>query len=185
MVAPLSAPLEVGFDYTRSLSPVHSRFFTALRDRRVEGVRGADGRVHVPPVEYDPVTGAPLSETVPVSATGTVLTWSWMPDPIEGQPLDRPFAWAMVRLDGADTGLLHAVDTGGDPSGIHTGLRVRIRWAAETAGTIRDIACFEPADTPSTASGTVTRAEHQGEPVTQITTPIHLQIGRASCRERV
>ncbi len=26
-----------------------------------------------------------------------------MPEPLEGQPLDRPFAWALIQLDGADT----------------------------------------------------------------------------------
>jgi hypothetical protein len=182
MVTPLIAPLEVGFDYTRSLSPVHSRFFTALRDRRVEGVRGTDGRVHVPPVEYDPVSGAPLAEAVPVSDTGTVLTWSWMPDPLEGQPLDRPFAWALVRLDGADTGLLHAVDAGGDPARMHTGLRVRVRWAAQTVGNIRDIACFEPEEGPR-AGHPAELPEVQGEPVTQITTPIHLHYRHSASLE--
>jgi len=141
--APLSAPLEVGFDYTRSLGPVLSRFVTALRDRRVEGVRGSDGRVHVPPVEYDPVTGQPLSEPVEVGTEGTVVTWSWMADPLEGQPLAHPFAWALVRLDGADTALLHAVDAGA-PAHMRTGMRVRIRWAQRTVGHITDIACFEP-----------------------------------------
>jgi hypothetical protein len=178
MAAPLSAPLEVGFDYTRSLSPVHSRFFTALRDRRVLGVRGTDGRVHVPPLEYDPGSGAPLTEYVPVSDTGTVLTWSWMPESIEGQPLDRPFAWALVRLDGADTGLLHAVDTGGDPARMHTGMRVRIRWAAETVGQIRDIACFEPGEGSGDAPD-----EAPGEPVTGITTPIHLHYRHSASLE--
>ncbi|TVT34197.1 DNA-binding protein, partial [Amycolatopsis rhizosphaerae] len=78
MTTPLSAPLEVGFDYTRSLGPVFGRFVNGLRERRIEGVRGSDGRVHVPPVEYDPVTAAPLTDFVPVSAEGTVVSWSWM-----------------------------------------------------------------------------------------------------------
>lgn len=182
MEAPLSAPLEVGFDYTRSLGPVLSRFFTELRDRRVTGVRGADGRVHVPPAEYDPSTGEPLTEVVPVANTGTVVTWSWQPTPVEGQPLETPFAWAMIKLDGADTALLHAVDSAGESAAMHTGMRVQIRWAERTAGHIRDIACFEPSDLPagpgeldrsagsSAAGGPVTPQE----PVSMITTPIHL-----------
>jgi uncharacterized OB-fold protein len=170
--APLSAPLELGFDYTRSLGPVLSRFVTALRDRRVEGVRGSDGRVHVPPAEYDPVTGAPLSEPVQVASVGTVLTWSWMPTPMEGQPLDRPFGWALVRLDGADTALLHAVDAG-DPARMRTGMRVRIRWAEQTVGHITDIACFEPLDDTTPPRPDPPPAQH-AEPVTMVTTPVHL-----------
>src|SRR5262245_48067710 len=141
---PLRAPLEIGFDYTRSLGPVLSEFMTALAGRRILGSRSADGRVHVPPAEYDPVTFEPPAELVPAGPVGTVLTWSWQPEPIDGQPLDRPFAWALIRLDGADTGLLHAVDAG-SADAMHSGMRVRPRWAAQRAGHIRDIECFEPA----------------------------------------
>ncbi|WP_034269037.1 Zn-ribbon domain-containing OB-fold protein [Haloechinothrix halophila] len=144
---PLSEPLEIHFDYTRSLGPVLGRFMTGLAQRRIEGVTGSDGRVHVPPVEYDPVTAAPLSEFVEVDQEGTVLTWSWCAEPVAGQPIQRPFAWALIRLDGADTALLHAVDVEA-PDAIHTGMRVRVRWTDEPVGHIRDIAYFVPADAP-------------------------------------
>jgi len=140
---PLRAPLEIGFDYTRSLGPVLSQFMTALAGRRILGARGADGRVHAPPFEYDPVTFAPPAELAEVGPGGTVTSWSWAADPLEGQPLAHPFAWALIRLDGADTAMLHAVDAG-SAAAMRTGLRVRARWAESTAGTIRDIACFEP-----------------------------------------
>jgi len=140
---PLSAPLTLAFDYTRSVGTTLSKFFTALRERRVLGVRGSDGRVHVPPPEYDPVTYEPLGEMVPVSAVGTVVSWTWQPEPLEGQPLDRPFAWALIKLDGADTAMLHAVDAGSE-SRMHTGMRVKVRWRAERVGEIQDIAAFVP-----------------------------------------
>ncbi|MCW8096552.1 Zn-ribbon domain-containing OB-fold protein [Streptomyces tauricus] len=140
----LKAPLVVEFPFTRSLGPVQSAFLTGLRERVVLGVRTADGRTLVPPVEYDPVTSRELSELVEVAATGTVTTWAWNHEPRRGQPLDRPFAWVLVRLDGADTALLHALDAPGGPDSVHTGLRVRVRWAGERSGAITDIACFEP-----------------------------------------
>src|SRR5436190_23275820 len=84
---PLRAPLEIGFDYTRSLGPTLSQFMTALAGRQILGARGADGRVHAPPFEYDPVTSAPPGELVPVGSEGSVTTWTWMPRPVEGQPL--------------------------------------------------------------------------------------------------
>ena len=145
--APLRAPLEIEFDYTRSLGPVLSQFMAALAERRILGARGADGRVHAPPFEYDPVSAEPPRELVPVGPEGTVISWSWMPDPLAGQPLAEPFAWALIRLDGADTAMLHAVDAG-SAAAMRTGLRVRPRWAARPAGGIRDIACFEPCDGP-------------------------------------
>ena len=146
---PLRAPMEIGFDYTRSLGPVLSRFMSALAAGRILGARAADGRVHAPPFEYDPVTFAPPrpEEFVEVGPEGVVVSWSWMPEPLDGQPLERPFAWALIRLDGADTAMLHAVDAdAAGPTAMRTGMRVRARWAAERVGSIRDIACFEPSD---------------------------------------
>jgi len=144
---PLRAPLEIEFDYTRSLGPVLSEFMTGLVRGRILGARGADGRVHAPPFEYDPVSSEPPGELSEVGPEGTVVSWSWMPEPLEGQPLAGPFAWALIRLDGADTTMLHAVDAG-SAAAMRTGLRVRPRWAASRVGSIRDIACFEPCDGP-------------------------------------
>jgi uncharacterized OB-fold protein len=151
------------------VGPTIGAFLTALRAGRILGVRGSDGRVHAPPVEYDPVTRAPLDELVEVGPEGTVVTWSWMPRPLHGQPLSHPFAWALIRLDGADTPMLHAVDV--DHAAMRTGLRVRPRWAAQPVGDIHDIECFEPADgTPVPPAGDA----EPGDAVTMITTPIHL-----------
>jgi hypothetical protein len=166
---PLRAPLEIGFDYTRSLGPVLSQFMTALAQGRILAARAADGRVHAPPFEYDPVTAEPPAELIEVQPTGTVLSWSWMSAPLAGQPLGRPFAWALIRLDGADTAMLHAVDAG-SAAAMSTGLRVRARWAPERSGHIRDITCFEPGDQP----GPVPGAAAGLEPVTMITTPVQL-----------
>ncbi|GHB32432.1 hypothetical protein FHS35_000858 [Streptomyces umbrinus] len=141
----LKAPLVVEFPFTRSLGPVQSAFLTGLRERVVLGVKTRDGRTLVPPVEYDPVTSEEIGELVEVGSTGTVTTWAWNHEPRRGQPLDTPFAWVLVKLDGADTGLLHALDAP-DPDSVHTGMRVRVRWAEERSGAITDIACFEPYD---------------------------------------
>jgi uncharacterized protein len=141
----LSAPLVLEYPFSRTVGPVQGAFLTGLREGVVLGVRGVDGRVLCPPVEYDPVTSDELTELVELGEEGTVTTWAWEPAPRPSQPLDRPFAWALVRLDGADTGLLHALDAG-SPDRVRTGMRVRIRWAAEREGAIADIACFEPAE---------------------------------------
>jgi uncharacterized OB-fold protein len=138
----LSAPHTIEYTYTRSTGPVIGAFMTALRDRRIVGVRTRDGRVLVPPVEYDPVTSDAIDELVDVADTGVVTTWAWTDNPVEGQPLDRPFAWALVQLDGADTGLLAAVDAG-SADAIRTGTRVKARWADDRVGSIRDLVCFE------------------------------------------
>ncbi|MFD8659431.1 Zn-ribbon domain-containing OB-fold protein [Streptomyces globisporus] len=169
----LSAPLVVEFPFARSLGPVQSAFLTGLRERTVLGVRADDGTVLVPPVEYDPVTANELGDLVELAPTGTVTTWAWNPSPRRDQPLDTPFAWVLVRLDGAGTALLHVLEAPG-PEAVRTGMRVRIRWAATRTGAITDIACFEPYESePDQAEP----APHTGEftdPVTGIVVPARL-----------
>jgi len=139
----LSARHVLEYDYRRSVGPVLGRFFTGLRDHQILGSRTADGRVLVPPMEYDPDTGDSVDEVVPVGPAGTVTTWAWVKEPMRNHPLDRPFAFALIRLDGAASGLLHVVDAG-DESRMATGMRVAPRWASEPRGSILDIACFVP-----------------------------------------
>src|SRR2546422_8619244 len=122
----LGAELRMKFDYTRSVGPTIGRFLTGLREGRIVGVRGSDGRVIVPPSEFDPVTAAPLTEFVDVADVGTVQSWSWVAEPLPGQPFDRPFAWALVKFDGADTALLHALDVA-SPDDVHSGMRLLVR----------------------------------------------------------
>ncbi len=139
----LRAPLVVEYPFTRTVGPVQSAFLTGLREGVFVGVRMADGGVMCPPVEYDPQTSEPLTELVQVGDAGEVTTWAWVNQPRTGQPLDEPFAWALIRLDGADTAMLHAVDAGSIDA-MATGMRVKVRWADEREGHITDIACFEP-----------------------------------------
>jgi uncharacterized protein len=131
------------YPYKRSVGPVIGRFLTGLRDQKIEGIRGSDGRVIVPPVEYDPQTAQELSEFVDVGPGGVVTTWTWLNEARSNNPLQKPFAWALIKLDGADTALLHAVDAG-DEANMKTGMRVKPRWRAERTGHILDIECFEP-----------------------------------------
>ena len=171
--ASLSAPIALQFDYTRSVGPTLGRFMTGLARARIVGARVSDGRVFVPPVEYDPVTHDAVTEFVDVADTGTVLSWSWAAEPLEGQPLERPFAWVLVRLDGADTNMLHALDVS-DPAEVSTGMRVAVRWrpAAERVGSISDIACFQP----ESDAREVEPAEEPVEPVEIVTVPLSLRV---------
>jgi uncharacterized protein len=192
MPGTLSAPLKVEFDYTRSLGPVLSRFMTGLRHRTILGARLADGRVACPPPEFDPGSHEAPTEFVEVGPEGVVQTWAWVAHPVKDQPLDRPFAFAMVLLDGADTPMLHAVDTGdGGPQAMTTGMRVTARWAHEPVGNIRDIACFEPSPGVEPASGSggfearklAPPPPRDADQTTGIVTPVNLDYTYAASEE--
>lgn len=131
------------FPYKRSVGPVIGAFFGGLREKKLLGAKTKDGRVLVPPLEYDPETGESTAGLVEVGESGVVTGWSWIAEPREKQPLDRPFAWALVQLDGADSSLLHALDAGSIDA-VEDGMRVRVRWRDERKGHITDIECFEP-----------------------------------------
>jgi hypothetical protein len=131
------------YTYRRSTGKVMGSFLTALRDGRIVGSKTKAGRVLVPPSEYDPETGASLDDEVAVADAGVVTTWSWVTAPRPAHPLPRPFAWALVKLDGADTPMLHAVDVA-SMAAMKTGMRVKARWSPSRTGSIRDIVCFEP-----------------------------------------
>jgi uncharacterized OB-fold protein len=141
----LHASHRLEYPYSRSVGPVIGAFLTGLRDGSLFGVKGSNGRVIVPPTEYDPVTGDDTGEMVEVGPGGVVETWAWVSNPLPKHPLSRPFAWALIRLDGADTAMLHAVDSGG-PDALATGDRVtaRFRPAAERVGAMSDVEAFEP-----------------------------------------
>src|SRR6478735_7131409 len=170
MTRTLSAPVTVAFDYTRSTGPVVGRFLTGLRDGVVVGGRTSAGEVVVPPLEYDPDTHEQTADFVEVAPVGTVTSWTWVPEPVAEQPFDRPFAFALVTLDGATRPFLHALDVS-SPDEVSTGMRVQVRWAAERTGAITDIEAFEPVsdDGPVVPVGLQTV-----DPVTGVIVPVSL-----------
>jgi uncharacterized OB-fold protein len=168
--------LEYPGGYTRSVGPALSRFFGGLRDGKLVGVRLSDGRVMVPPAEYDPVTAAELTDYVDVGPAGTVVSWTWVAEPRAGKHhLDHPFAFALIRPDGADTSMVHVIDAPQDQ--ISTGMRVQPRWKAERVGYVTDLEAWVPlADGEQPVAAPPNRAdEASDEPVTGIVTPIRLE----------
>ncbi len=165
MARTLSAPVTVAFDYTRSTGPVLGRFLTGLRDRWSSALVRRRARSSCRPPEYDPVTYAQTTDFVEVSDIGTVTSWRWVPEPVKDQPFDRPFAFALVTLDGADAPLLHAFDVA-TPDDVETGMRVQVRWRAERKGDITDIECFEPVadstESRTALTGQVERKRSEG-----------------------
>ena len=135
----LNAPLVIEYPFSRTTGPVVGAFMTALREGFLVGIKGVDGRVIVPPTEYDPTTGEDITEIVEVGPEGTDTTWTWEASPLAKHPITRPFAWALIRPDGADTAMLGAVEAA-SPEAMSTGMRVEPVWADEREGSIHDLA---------------------------------------------
>ncbi len=136
------------YPYRRATGPILGRFFTEIRDNgKILGVKTSSGEVICPPVDADPDSMEDLAtdDMVEVGPAGYVTSWTWLNEPRPNNPLQQPFAWALIKLDGADSSLLHAVDSGNE-STMRTGMRVAAKFTEERTGGIRDIACFVPED---------------------------------------
>ena len=179
---PLRGPHVIEYPFRRSCGPVMSQFFTGLRDGKLIGIRSTTAGVLVPPAEYDPQTAEALEEFVDVGPGGVVVSYSWVSSPRPKQPLQHPFAYALIRLDGADSSLLHVVDVGGDESAIAVGMRVAPRWSAERTGVITDIEAFV-AEADARPAPPVLAAEDEG-PVKSVLTPIRLEYDFTAGREQ-
>ena len=133
---PTSYTLE--YPYTRTVGPVVGPFLTGLRDGRLFGIR-CRGKVICPPIEFDPESGETLAhDFVEIGPGGSVESWSWIAEPTRKHPFQRPFAFALIRLDGADTALVHAVAAAG-PEAMAVGMRVRAQYREERTSAITDV----------------------------------------------
>jgi uncharacterized OB-fold protein len=82
---------------------------------------------------------------VNVSDEGTVVTFSIARRQFASIPKDRkiPVIWVLVKLDGADTAMLHYLDEV-KPEDVTIGMRVKAVFCEVRKGTIRDISHFKP-----------------------------------------
>ena len=135
---------ELACPYKHSTGETIGRFLAGLKEQqKIWGQRVQGQGVVVPPVGYSETDGSAGGEWVEVQPTGTVTAVAVVHEPIEGlHPSTSPFAFVLVRLDGADTAMAHVVKD--DLQRLRVGTRVEAVWmpAEERTGTIRDIACF-------------------------------------------
>jgi len=130
--------------YTWSVGEVGSRFFLELRDhKKIFGTRcPACKKVLVPARKVCGRCFRQTNEWVEVSDWGTVQTFTIVRYSSDVQPLKPPFGYAVIRLDGADTGMTHLL-FGSDPKKWRMGMRVKAVFKEKRAGNILDIEYFQ------------------------------------------
>lgn len=141
-VEPMRAEVTMEFPYKHSTGETIGRFLAGLKEQQtIWGQRVAGQGVVVPPLGYSEVDASAGGEWVAVKPTGAVTAVADVQKPLAGlHPSDTPFAFVLVKLDGADTALAHIVVDGHER--VTVGSRVEAVWAEERTGTIRDIARF-------------------------------------------
>jgi hypothetical protein len=132
--------------YNWSVGETGSRFFAELRDhQKIWGTKCPDcGTVFLPPRKNCPVCMVQIKEWVEIEPKGTLETYTavsyYSPvlPPAKGQLI-----YGIVKLDGADTGLVHLLGEV-DPEDIQIGMRVEAVFNQNPQGNIHDIAYFKP-----------------------------------------
>lgn len=123
-------------------------FFTALRDRGVLlGSRcEACSYTYVPARLFCERCFAELAADTEVGPGGELVSFTIGFVGLDGDPLEDPETIGLVRLDGADSVLVHRVLDADEPLEIGERLEVVLRPEGEREGTIVDIEGFRSAD---------------------------------------
>ena len=140
----VSGKIEIPYKYFAG--EVGSKFLIELRDRKkILGIRcPVCNRVYCPPKSTCIKCFSKLHELVELSDKGTLLTYTIVygnRQPMH--PLEPPFAYGVVQLDGADTGITHILGEA-DFGDIRIGMRVQAVFKEERQGSILDIKYFKP-----------------------------------------
>ncbi len=131
--------------YSWQAGETASYFLTQLRDEgKIWGKKCPKcEKVLVPPRKNCPFCFVHTDEWIEVSDEGVVETFTIVERDTPIQPLKAPFVYAVIRLDGAGTSLIHAVSET-DLDKINEGMRVKAVFADERKGSLTDIAYFKP-----------------------------------------
>lgn len=121
-------------------------FFVALKDRGeiLASTCPSCATTYCPPRLFCERDFAELSPGVKVGPGGVIESFTVGFTGVEGEPLDEPVVVGLVRLDGADTVMMHFLV---DADELEIGARVEavILPKAKRTGSILDIRGFKPA----------------------------------------
>ncbi|MBI4728763.1 MAG: Zn-ribbon domain-containing OB-fold protein [Acidobacteria bacterium] len=137
--------IPVGFRYTPGVAG--EVFFRELRDRGRLAASRCDACeiTYCPPRLFCERCFAELKAAGTVGPRGTLESWSAGRVGVEGEPLPEPVTVGIVRLEGADTVLLHFLTGYGKRSpAIGDRVEVVLKPRARRSGSILDIEGFRP-----------------------------------------
>jgi uncharacterized OB-fold protein len=137
---------KLALPYTYFAGKVGSKFITTLRDqKKILGIRCQQcNKVFIPPRQTCALCLEDIRENwVELKNEGEVTNYTVVRYDDKHLPRKAPFILAMIKLDGADTPLVHILE-GVSPEEIRIGLKVQPVFAKEPTNTILDIDHFEP-----------------------------------------
>ncbi len=101
------------------------------------------GKIFVPPRMICVECFEKMEEWVEVGNQGTIVGFTTVTHSTPIMPLEPPFTYALIRLDGADTDFVHLINEG-DPNKLQVGMRVQAVFKEQPRKRILDIEYFRP-----------------------------------------
>ena len=136
--------IPMSYRYTAGLAG--ERFFRALAERGVFLATRCPrcSVVSCPPVAFCERCLGATEEELEVGPSATLESFTVVRIGFDGEPLAAPVVVGLIRLDGADTCLVHRV--AGDPRAVAVGIEVVavLRDPAARTGSLDDVEHFRP-----------------------------------------
>jgi uncharacterized OB-fold protein len=134
-------------DYRYTLGIAGERFFKEIKENgRIMGAKcPVCGVTFVPPRLYCEKCFAKLEEWVDVGKRGYIYTYTIATIDIDGEKLEKPQIYALIKFEGAHGGLIHKI---GETDKVYIGMKVEavFKPPSERKASINDIAYFKPAE---------------------------------------
>lgn len=131
--------------YTWWVGETGSHFFATLRDeKKILGAYCSKcDMVFIPPRKACGRCFNQDMEWREIGDEGTLLTYTVPAAKADIHPMEPPFAFGIIKLDGADTGLTHLVAEFKEGE-LKSGIRVKAVFKEDREGNILDIRYFKP-----------------------------------------
>jgi len=140
-VEPMYQEQSMEFPYKHSTGETVGRFLAGLKEQKtIWGHRVKGQGVVVPPMGYSEIDAADGGEWVAVQDTGVITAAAIVHQPLDRlHPFAQPFAYVLVKLDGADTAFASVVRD--DLAKVKVGARVQAEWKpdGERVGSVTDL----------------------------------------------
>lgn len=129
--------------YSWSAGEVGTSYLEGLAEKKFLGTRCPECEIiYHPPRMHCPDCFTECDRYVELATGGELVSWTVVRRHHPGlAPLEPPFAYGVIRLDGADTGFLHLLSEFHEGD-LAAGARVEAVFADEPRGSILDVRYF-------------------------------------------
>lgn len=136
---------KISVPYSWTVGSTLSKWYGLLRDSaELWGNRCPScGKVYVPPKIKCNDCYEDMNDWVKLPGTGTLETYTVVRYEEAIHPKKAPLIYGVVKMDGADTGLVHLIDEV-EPDQVKVGMRLEVVLADEREANIFDIKYFRP-----------------------------------------